>query len=203
MKLSQANAQIEEIGRCPVAAEKTGLMRELVTQFKGENDRKPLRGLLTTKLLNDVDKAFKETYGIKTWCAGVDTGINEVAYASYTSKVVEIFRWHCRNRLEEVDGEPLTDGEKLVLETLPAKAKVWMTFHPHLLLADHKRMPLLTGSVMRSIVNGLSRMVPTLSEVSQVVLQLLGVVNILGATCPERRWRSFQPSGMNIPEGES
>ncbi len=144
-------------------------MRDLVMLFKGENDRKPLRGLLTSWLLDSVDRAFKQAYdeNIIASHAGVDTAKNDVAYAAYTTKVVDVLRWSCRSRLEEQDGEPLTDAEKVVLETLPAKAKVWMTFHPHLRLADHRRMPFLTASVMRVIIKGLSRMVPTLSEVSR------------------------------------
>ncbi len=186
MSLAKAKSELEEMARCETEAQKTEQMRSLIIRWKSETDEPPLRGLLTGALLNKLDKAYQTAYKDRYSCSGVDTTANEVTYSAYTTEAVKVLRLYCQNRLEDKDGDPLSDAERVVLRNLPAKAKVWMTCHPHLLLSDHVRMPLLTGSLLQTIVVGLLRMIPALNEVS----------------CSSHNSMRLEPSGINVPNGD-
>lgn len=198
MTLAAALDKTKEIEAITDAAERTREMCALVVLFKGETDRPPLRHLMTADLLSRLDLAFHKAYNELDEHCGVDTVQSVEKYTKYIVLAGKAFKWHCYGRLDDKDGDgPTDDDEKIVLEGMPGKAHVWMTCHPHLLLADHQRMPFLTKGVMASIIAGLSRMPSTLSEVSRLCCSPTSCMPRLSLKVVEGRRpeREFRPLG--------
>lgn len=166
MTLAEAKARMKEIEGVADVTQRTMEMRELVMKFKGEVDRPPLRHLTTPGMMACLDSAFRKSYGAMDKHCGVDTEQGAANYEAYIAVAADELDTQCYTRKHD-ENEPVSDEEKVVLDGLAAKAHVWMTCHPHLLLSDHQRMPFLTKSVLKVIVAGLSRMPSTLSEVSR------------------------------------
>lgn len=186
MSLSMAKMRVEEIGRIPDPAQRTTDMRTLVMQFKGETDKAPLRDLVTDALIQSLERTYSLSYAADYRCdMGVDTSKNKEVYGTYVTNAVAALQSHCKAVLDDKESDPPSDEEKIVLQTMAAKAHVWMMCHPYLLLSDYQRMPLLTPIVLKVIIEGLSRMTTALSEVSTFI-----------SVC-----RLFSPSGTWTPEG--